>query len=192
MHGLVIRLSRAMAILGGMVLVLLIVITCLSVLGRMANTIGHSAFIKDHLSFLAAGLTRLGPIKGDFEMVEAGVAFAIVAFLPWCQMTRSHANVQLLTASFSAGVNRFLSFVWEVIFALVLVLIAWRLYVGTTDKIRYGETTFLLQFPVWWGFAACTAAAAIAAFVALYSAWLHARELATGKKIEPLDQGARP
>lgn len=192
MQRLVLRLSRAMAILGGMVLISLIVITCLSVMGRMANTLGHSDFVKDHLSFLAAGLTRLGPIKGDFEMVEAGVAFAIVAFLPWCQVTRSHANVQLLTAAFSAGVNRLLSFVWELIFALVLILIAWRLFVGTTDKIRYGETTFLLQFPVWWGFAACTAAAAIAAFVALYSVWLHARELVEGKKSEPLDQGARP
>ncbi len=191
MQRLVFRLARAMAILGGLVLVSLIVITCLSVLGRMANTLGHSDFIKDHLSFISAGLIRLGPIKGDFEMVEAGVAFAIVAFLPWCQITRSHANVKLLTASFSAGANRFLSFAWELIFALVMVVIAWRLFVGTTDKFRYGETTFLLQFPVWWGFAACTAAAAIAAFVALYSAWLHARELAAGKRIEPLDQGAR-
>ncbi len=190
MQRLVFRLAKAMAILGGLVLVSLIVITCLSVLGRIANTVGHSDFIKDNLAFLSAGLIRLGPIKGDFELVEAGMAFAIVAFLPWCQLNRSHANVELFTVSLSDRTNRFLSFLWELVFALVLVLIAWRLFVGTTDKIRYGETTFLLQFPVWWGFALCTAAAVIAGFVALYSAWLHARELLAGESLAPLDRSA--
>lgn len=190
MQALVFRLAKAMAILGGIVLVSLIVITCLSVLGRMANTLGHSDFIKDNLSFLSAGLVRLGPIKGDFEMVEAGMAFAIVAFLPWCQLNRAHANVELFTSALSERANRFLSVLWESIFAFVIVVIAWRLYVGTTDKIRYGETTFLLQFPVWWGFALCTAAAVIAAIVAIYSAGLHTRELIAGKSLVPFDRGA--
>ena len=62
--------------------------------------------------------------------------------------------------------------------ALVILLITWRLFAGMQDKLRYGETTFLLQFPVWWAYAACLAAACIACIVSLYCAVLRL----TGKR----------
>lgn len=166
-----------MALLGGAVLILLIAVTCLSIIGRSLNTIGHSDFVETSLSAFSDVLKSFGPIVGDFEIVEAGVAFAIMAFIPLCQLTRGHAKVELLTAFLPLKFNRFLAFIWELIFAIVLIVIAWRLYVGTTDKLRYGETTFMLQFPVWWGYAACTFAAFIAAFVGIYSLYLHFNDL---------------
>ncbi|MEO0909282.1 MAG: TRAP transporter small permease [Pseudomonadota bacterium] len=172
MTAMVHKLARLMALIGGTVLSLLILITCVSILGRLLNTFGHSDFIKSNLTFLSDFLTQFGPIVGDFELVEAGVAFAIMAFLPLCQLTRSHASVELFTSALPERFNRYLSLLWEAIFAFVLVIIAWRLYVGTTDKMRYGETTFMLQFPVWWGYAACCAAAVIACLVAIYAVWL--------------------
>ena len=75
------------------------------------------------------------------------------------------------------GMNRFLALIWEILFAVVLFVIAWRLYVGTTDKLRYGETTFMLQFPIWWGYAACTLAAVVAFLVSLWSVWLHLEDV---------------
>ena len=62
--------------------------------------------------------------------------------------------------------------------ALVILLITWRLFAGMQDKLRYGETTFLLQFPVWWAYAACLGAACIACIVSLYCAALRL----TGKR----------
>jgi len=166
-------LARGMALLGGAVLLSLILITCNSIAGRILNSLGHSELIKENLPAISGFLTKFGPIVGDFELVEAGVAFAIMAFLPWCQLHRAHATVELFTGFLPVRFNRFLAMVWEIVFAFVLIIITWRLYVGTTDKMRYGETTFMLQFPVWWGYAACAAAAGVACVVAIYSAWTH-------------------
>lgn len=175
-----------MALLGGLVLVSLVILTCLSVLGRIANTLGHSDFVAAAVPFLTSPLRALGPINGDYELIEAGIAFAIFAFLPWCQLNRGHANVEVLTGFFPAVTNHFLAALWEIMFALVIVLITWRLSVGMSDKMRYGETTFLLQMPVWWAFAICTAAAVVASVVAVYSAWLHIRELINGQSSTPV------
>lgn len=170
-------LGRAMALAGGIVLVLLIVLTTVSVLGRMANTLGNGDWLATLLPSAARGLASLGPVPGDFEIVEAGIAFAIMAFFPWCQLRQSHATVDLFTARLPSRINRSLVLIWETVLFLALALIAWRIVAGTLDKHRYGETTFLLQFPVWWGYAACACAAIVAALVSAYVVWVRAREL---------------
>ena len=88
-----------MAVLGGIVLSFLILLTCVSIIGRSLNGIFHSDFMER----IAPGFSRLvidigvGPVNGDFELVEAGVAFAIFAFIPLCQVTAGHASVDILT-----------------------------------------------------------------------------------------------
>lgn len=179
MHAFMTTIARLMAYVGGFVLTGLILITGLSVLGRELSALGHSAFLESHgfLSAIAGILKSFGPINGDFEIVEAGVAFAIMACIPWCQLQRGHAKVELFTAFLPDKANRFLALLWEALFAFVLIIIAWRLYVGMTDKMRFGETSFMLQFPIWWGYAACTFAAVTACIVALYSVWQYAQDL---------------
>ena len=190
MHRMMFSIARAMALFGGAVLVLLILVTCVSIIGRTANTIGHSEFTTTYIGILGSWLQKLGPINGDYELVEAGIAFSIFAFLPWCQLNRRHANVEILTGLLPPTPNRFLAFVWEALFAFIIVLIAWRLAYGLVDKMKYNETSFLLQFPIWWSFAASLFAATIAAIVSLYSAWLHFQELVTGKATDLMDGSA--
>ncbi|MEM7214539.1 MAG: TRAP transporter small permease [Pseudomonadota bacterium] len=182
------KLARWMAFLGGTVLLCLVAITCISVLGRILNTVGHYPFVKENIAFLSNLLTKAGPIVGDFELVEAGVAFAIMAFLPWCQLNRAHAAVELFTGFLPKTPNRLLAMFWEILFAAVMVIITWRIYVGTTDKMRYGETTFMLQYPVWWGYAACTIAAGVACIIAIYSAWLHTKDFFDPKQGTDVDK----
>ena len=74
---------------------------------------------------------------------------------------------------------------WEVVLTAVILLIAWRLFEGMQDKMRFGETTFLLQFPVWWSYAASFTAAVVAAIVALYCAGARVMGLVTGKHYLP-------
>ena len=167
---LMFRIAKAMAYLGGGVLLALVAITCLSVVGRNLNGLGHLSFVENAMPGVAGMLTSLGSIKGDFELVEAGIAFSIMAFLPWCQITGRHATVDVMTAFIPGGMNRLLDLVWDVLFAAVMVVITWRLYVGMTDKMRYGETTFLLEFPIWWAFALCLMAALVATLVTIYVA----------------------
>lgn len=165
-------LARGMAMLGGAVLTFLILLTCLSVLGRAINTLLHSSFAESILGGLTKTLldTGVGPITGDFELVEAGIAFSIFAFIPFCQITAGHASVDIFTSALPVRVNRFISMVAEILFALVLILIAWRLYDGMLSKMRYNETTFLLQFPIWWAYAISFVASIVSAMVSVYMA----------------------
>ncbi len=147
MHGFVEKVARYLAVLGGLVLTTIIIVTCISV-GKRA--IG------------------LNPILGDYEITEAGMAFAIMAFFPWCQFNRAHATVDIATDFLSKRAQRFLAMIWEIIFAIVMVLISWRLFHGMLDKYSYGETTFLLQFPIWWSYAGVFVASIAACLVGFW------------------------
>lgn len=183
------RLARTMAIAGGLVLSAIVVLTCVSVLGRGLNTLSHSGLLPDALgeALIAAGV---GPVTGDFELVEAGIAFAIFAFLPICQFYSGHATVDIFTQSLPKRANRWLVAFWEVVLTLVIWLITWRLFAGLQNKMAYGETTFLLQFPVWWAYAASFVAALTASAVALFCAAARLGEAATGRRYMPYTQGA--
>ncbi|MFY0633381.1 MAG: TRAP transporter small permease subunit [Vannielia sp.] len=185
-------LARGMALTGGIVLVSLVILTCISVLGRGLNTFAHSDFLKglsQSLSdtILAAGA---GPVNGDFEIVEAGIAFTIFSFLPICQLFSAHATVDVFTSFLSKRRNDFIIAFWEVVFTVIVLLITWRLYYGLEDKIGNGETSLLLQFPIWWAFLASFIAAIVASLVALYCAVGRIMELTTDQHWLPKAEGA--
>lgn len=192
MQKLFLGLARAMAVLGGLVLTGLIVLTCISVLGRGLNDFLHGGLAESLFPALAQRLLDMGvgPVLGDFELVEAGVAFAIFAFLPLCQITGGHATVDIFTAHFPAKLNRAIQIVVDIVFAAVLVLIAWRLFEGMQDKAQYNETTFMLQFPIWWAYAASLVAACVAAAVGIYVAAARIVESLGGRVILHGNEGA--
>ena len=169
MHKLMRNLARTMAVIGGVVLTILIFITCISVLGRALNTVLHG-WVGDIIPTASKWLLDMGvgPILGDFELVEAGVAFAIFAAIPLCQITAGHASVDFVTRQLPDWLDRFLKMITDIVFAAVLVLIAWRLFEGMMSKRSYGETTFLLQFPIWWAYAASLFGAVMAAISGVY------------------------
>lgn len=181
------RLARAMAVLGGVVLTALVLLTCVSVLGRGLNSMGHSDWLIGLSQSLADRLiaTGVGPVTGDFELVEAGIAFAIFAFLPICQLYAGHATVDVFTSRLSDRANAWLVAFWEGVLTLVIWLITWRLCAGLLDKLGNGETTFLLQFPIWWAYAASFVAALAASVTALYCAVARVTYAATGRSILP-------
>jgi len=187
MKSFMMGLSRFMAVLGGIVLSFLIVLTCVSIAGRLLNGFFHGAFMQS----LAPGFAHwaieigIGPITGDFELVEAGVAFAIFAFIPLCQITGGHASVDIFTDMMPPVVTRVLRVIIDIVFAAVLILIAWRLYEGMLSKQSYGETSFLLQFPVWWAYAASLFGAVVSSIVAVYVAAMRIIEFFTGTVILP-------
>jgi len=70
----------------------------------------------------------------------------------------------------------------DVIFALVLIVITVQLTRGMVSKMTRVETTLLLQFPVWWGYALSVIAAII---VAIYVAAIRILEAKTGAALLP-------
>ncbi|WP_394891230.1 TRAP transporter small permease [Mesorhizobium sp. AaZ16] len=128
----------------------IVIITVLSVIGR---------------AFIWVGL---GSIRGDYELVEAGVGFAIFAFLPWTHLTRGHAVVSVFTDFLSARANAWIMVVSDALMLAIAAFIAWRHWLGTVDKFNYGETTLLLRMPLWWAYAAGLVGAAAFVIVAAY------------------------
>ncbi|WP_298676283.1 TRAP transporter small permease [uncultured Lentibacter sp.] len=181
-------LARAMAVLGGLVLSALVVLTFVSVLGRGLNTLGHAGHIGALGDWLIS--TGVGPVTGDFELLEAGVAFAIFAFLPITQLYGAHATVDIFTSALPRRANRGLMAFWELVLTAAILLITARLYEGMLSKMQYGETTFLLQFPIWWAYAASLAAALAACCVALFCSFARLAELVTGRAFMPHSEGS--
>ena len=183
-------LARMMALAGGLVLTALVVLVCVSVAGRGLNTLGHSDFVTALAPAVADMLKNFGPVKGDFEVVEAGIAFSIFAFLPICQLHGGHATVDIFTNLVPKTANRAIIAFWEIVLAGLLVLISWRLYEGLLSKMNNGETTFLLQFPIWWAYLASFTGSVVAAVVGVYCAIARVLMLVTGRSHMPRTEGA--
>jgi len=79
----------------------------------------------------------------------------------------------------------------DVIFAAVLILIAVQLFDGMQSKMRSGQTTFLLQFPIWWSYAASFAAACVAGLVSIYCAIARVLDVTTGSELMPTEEGTK-
>jgi TRAP-type C4-dicarboxylate transport system permease small subunit len=136
MSRLIYDIARWLAWFGALVLVLLSLLTVASIAGR------------------ALAFAGLGPVPGDFELVEAGTALAVFCFMPWCHLNGTHAVVDLLWNSYPAPMRRALQILADGLMLLAWVLLVWRMGIAMHDYFSNGEVTFILQFPVWWGYAA--------------------------------------
>ncbi|WP_193369420.1 TRAP transporter small permease [Pelagibius marinus] len=155
------RIAFWTAMLGGVALIAVLVLTVVSIIGR---------------SLIFAGL---GPIPGDFELVEAGTAFAVLTFLPLCQFHRGHVTVDLFLSRAGRRPNAVIDVISNLLMTGAAAVLTWRLYDGMLDKRSYGETTFILQFPVWWGYAASLLGAAAFTLVCAYTVVRSLRETRT-------------
>lgn len=182
MHHLVKWLAHGSALIGGMVLLGLIMLTTLSILGRELSKLGHAMENGMGAAIVALGVDE---IRGTYELTEAGVAFAIFAFLPVCQFYGQHATVDVFTSGLRPRVLGWLRAFWEVVLTGVILFIALRLYEGMQRYLGNGETTLFLQFPVWWAYALAVGAAVVASIVALYCAYARVMEAATGRRLLP-------
>lgn len=148
--------ARGLALAGGAVLLALVVLTCLSVGGMALLKVAPSA--------------PVGPVRGEYELIEAGAAIVVCLMLPWCQLHRAHASVDLIAGALRPGANAALLRLWDGVAALMLALLAWRLGAGMVGKWASHEQTFLLRLPLWWGYAACLPGLGLAALVAAVQA----------------------
>lgn len=136
MNKFIYGVSRALAWFGTLMLAAVATISVLSIIGR------------------ALAFAGLGPIRGDFELVEAGTALAVFCFLPWCHLRRGHATVDMLWPLYPTRLRRGLEIATEALMLAVWVLLTWRMGVAMADYRANGEVSFILQMPVWWGYAA--------------------------------------
>ena len=121
-------LAYILAILGGIILVIVILINFISILSR---------------------IIFLNPLVGDFELVEIGSAIAISSFLPLCHLKKGNVIVDFITAKLNFKKIAFLDCISSVIYGLIALFFTWRMFFGAKDMYNYQEETMLLQFPIW-------------------------------------------
>lgn len=137
------RLAHWTAVFGGILLVAVTLMVVASVAGRAMIGLG------------------LGPVPGDFELVEVGIGVAIFYFLPWCYLRGGHATVDLLYMHMPRWFQKGIDLLSDVAMLLVWLVLTWKLWEGLLEKKEYMETTFILQMPVWWAYALCFVGAVI-------------------------------
>lgn len=150
MNIIIYRISQTLAWIGGFVLTAMAVLSVASIAGRALSNFG------------------LAPVPGDFELVEAGTALAVFCFLPWTHLKGGHAEVDLFWKVYPPAIQRGLILLSDGLMQIVWLLLVWRMGVSMEDYRANGEVSFILQMPVWWGYAASMVPAA---FGCLVYAW---------------------
>ena len=147
------RAALFFAMLGGIMLMLIALMTVASVVGR-------------------AGFGK--PVPGDIELTQYAIAVAISAFLPYCLFSGGNLIVDFFTAKAKERTKRVLDAVGALTLALAMGLFAWRTTVGMVSVKEAGETSMVVSVPLWWtyaGMAPCFALATLAALALAIKLW---------------------
>ena len=127
----------------------------------------------------AAGLTVVSgtlrwftsqPVRGDFELVSIASGVAVLGFLAFCTLKRGNILVDSFTTWLPARLNNFIDAFWQLVWAAVMGVIAWRMSLGGLEAMANGTRTIgLLALPYGWAIAVGAACFGLTAVIAL--AW---------------------
>ena len=121
-------LAKLCAVVAGVLLTVITLMTCASVIGR--NTTGWT-------------------IVGDFELSGSAAGAAIALFLPWCQIRRGNIIVDFFTTKASQATQAKLDRAGALLLALVLGLMTWRTFIGGLNAWKSQAGSMMLGFPDW-------------------------------------------
>jgi len=110
------------------------------------------------------------PIPGDVELTQLGIALAISLCLPWAQLHGANIIVDFFTQSLRERTNRRLDAVGALLLAAMCALLSWRTSMGALAVRAAGETSMILDLPMWWVYAALAPGLALTALIALVQA----------------------
>jgi TRAP-type C4-dicarboxylate transport system permease small subunit len=143
------QLAKFCAILAGIILTGITLMTCASLIGR--NTTGTT-------------------LVGDFELTGVAAGAAIALFLPWCQARRGNIIVDFFTARASERINARLDRIGALLLGLSMALLAWRAAVGGLSSWNSHSTTMMLGFPEWIVYAAMVPPMILTAVIGIWQA----------------------
>ena len=112
-------LTYWLALLGGLVLCAMALVTTVSVSGRYFFN---------------------SPITGDFELIGMGTGIAVFAFLPFCQLMRENVIVDFFLSHTSKRFQSFFDFLGNLIYGLIITLMTWRTPIGMRKASRTSRT----------------------------------------------------
>ena len=156
---LVRQCARMCALVGGLLLVGIMLMTCASVIGR--NLLERT-------------------LVGDFEATGLACGVAIAMFMPWCQLRRGHILVDFFTARASLSTVAWLDRCGALLLALCLAGLAWRSTAGGLNAYANFSTSMLLSVPHWWVYAGMVPPLVLTALIGVFQAvWPNAFSIAS-------------
>ena len=141
--------AKACAVLAGVLLTVITLMTCVSVIGR--NTTGWT-------------------IVGDFELSGSAAGAAIALFLPWCQYRRGNIIVDFFTTKASAATQAWLDRFGALVLAVAMALLTWRTTLGGLNAWKSQSGSMMLGFPEWIVYVCMVPPIALTAVIALVQA----------------------
>ncbi len=139
--------GKAMAITGGLLFIVLIAMSLVSIVGRKLG---------------------FGSVNGDIELMQAGTAVAAAAFLPHCTLKGEHIKVEFFTENMRSGMRRRLDGLAELLLALACAALVWRTALAVLELRETQETTILVGLPLWIPVALLLPSLAMVVLCALY------------------------
>ena len=144
-----VSLAKLSAILGGVLMTVITLLTCVSLIGR--NTTGWT-------------------IVGDFELTASAAGAAIALFLPWCQLRRGNIIVDFFTSRASETTQVALDRFGALLVAGVMALMCWRSSIGGLSAWTSHSGSMMLGFPEWIVYSLMIPPLALCAAIALMQA----------------------
>ena len=141
------NLAKFCAIVAGVLLTGITLMTCVSLIGR--NTTGNS-------------------IVGAFELTGVAAGAAIAMFMPLCQVRRGNIIVDFFTARLSNASNDKLDRLGTAMLVLIFGLLAWRTTLGGINVYNANSETQIMGFPEWVVYAAMVPPFVLTGVVALH------------------------
>ena len=140
-------LAKFCAILAGLLLIVITLMTCASLIGR--NTTGDS-------------------IVGAFELTGVAAGAAIALFMPLCQLRRGNIIVDFFTAKLSERTNDKLDRFGTLLLVVIFGLLAWRTTLGGLNVFSANSETQIMGFPEWVVYAAMVPPFILTGLIALH------------------------
>ena len=144
-------LARFCAILAGLLMTAITLVTCASLIGR--NTTGAT-------------------LLGDYELTAVTAGAAVALFMPWCQLRRGNIIVDFFTAWVPARVNAMLDRLGALLLAALMLMLAWRTAIGGMSSYDSQTTTMMLGFPEWVVYVSMVPPLCLTGLIALYQAFI--------------------
>ncbi len=142
-------LAKLCAILAGLLMVFITMMTVTSVIGR---------------DFFSTAIT------GDFELSGAACGAAVGLFMPWCQYKRGNIIVDFFTAKASEATQGMLDRAGACVLAIVMAVLTWRTTLGGLSAYNANSGTMMLGFPEWIVYSAIVPGLALTAIIAFAQA----------------------
>lgn len=139
-------IAKTLSILGGLLIVGVMLMTCYSLIGR---------------NFFQS------PLIGDFELTAIGCGMAMALFMPYCQLKRENIMVDFFTARMPASTNAKLDRMGSLLMTALYGVLGWRAGFGAVRAHEGEGASMLIGFPDWIVYACMCVGLSVAALMAL-------------------------